>query len=62
LAFLTFLALAFGAKNLQWILFLAVGEGLIILWLLVKAVDAERWREQARKDAVNGVDTNNFVS
>jgi predicted transporter len=44
LAFLAFLAPAFGARNLQWILPLAVGEGLIILWLLVKAVDAERWK------------------
>ena len=51
LAFLTFLAPAFGARNLQWILLLAVGEGLIILWLLVKAVDAERWKEQARDTA-----------
>jgi hypothetical protein len=32
----------------DWLLLLAVGEGLIILWLLVKAVDAERWHEQAR--------------
>jgi len=51
LAFLTFLAPAFGARNLQWLLFLAVGEGLLILWLLVKAVDAERWNEQARDTA-----------
>lgn len=47
LAFLAFLAPAFGARNLQWILILGVGEGLVILWLLVKAVDAERWKEQA---------------
>jgi hypothetical protein len=47
-AFLAFLAPAFGARNLKWIVPLAVGEGLVILWLLVKGVDAARWTEQAR--------------
>ena len=51
LACLPFLAPAFGARNLQWLLLLAVGEGLVILWLIVKAVDAERWKEQARDTA-----------
>jgi hypothetical protein len=51
LAFLAFLAPAFGARNLRWIVLLAVGEGLVILWLLVKAVDAERWKQQARDTA-----------
>lgn len=51
LAFLAFLAPAFGARNLTWIVALGVGEGLIILWLLVKGVDDERWREQARDAA-----------
>src|SRR5438477_8842368 len=48
LAFLVFLAPAFGAKNLRWIVPLAVGEGIVILWLLVKGVDAERWNKCAR--------------
>jgi Domain of unknown function (DUF4386) len=47
LAFLPFLAPAFGARNLQRIVPLAIGEGLVILWLLVKGVNAERWKEQA---------------
>jgi hypothetical protein len=48
LAFLTFLAPAFGSRNLQWIMLFGVGEVLVMLWLLVKAVDAERWNQQAR--------------
>ena len=51
-AFLVFLAPAFGASILRWILPLAIGEGLVILWLLVKGVDAERWKERARAAAV----------
>jgi hypothetical protein len=51
LAFLPFLAAAFGARNLQRIVPLAIGEGLVILWLLLKGVDAERWKEQARDAA-----------
>jgi hypothetical protein len=51
LAFLLFLAPEFGARNLQRIVPLAIGEGLVILWLLVKGVDAERWKEQARATA-----------
>jgi hypothetical protein len=51
LAFLTFLAPAFGASHLSWILPFGVGEVLVVLWLLVKGVDAERWKEQARAAA-----------
>jgi hypothetical protein len=51
LVFLTFLAPAFGARYLRWILPFAVGEGLIPLWLLVKGVNAERWWQQARETA-----------
>lgn len=51
LAFMTFLAPAFGARNLQRLLPFALGEMLVILWLLVKAVDAEQWVEQARDSA-----------
>jgi len=51
LAFLPFLAPAFGARNLQRIIPLAIGELLVILWLLVKGVNAERWKEQARATA-----------
>lgn len=50
---LAFLAPAFGARHLRWILPFGVGEVLVILWLLVKAVDAERWKEQARDTAAN---------
>ena len=47
LAGLTFLAPAFGAKYLPYILICDVGEMALVLWLLVKGVDAERWHEQA---------------
>jgi hypothetical protein len=50
LSFLTFLAPGFGARNLSWIVALGVGEGLMIVWLLVKGVDAERWKEQAGRN------------
>jgi hypothetical protein len=50
-SFLTFLAPEFGSRNLQWIVAIAFGEGVVILWLLVKGVDAERWKEQARAAA-----------
>jgi hypothetical protein len=50
-SFLAFLAPAFGARNLYRIVALGFGEGLVILWLLVKGVNAERWREQARDAA-----------
>jgi len=42
-SFLTFLAPDFGARNLQWIVAFGFGEGVVILWLLVKGVDTERW-------------------
>lgn len=48
-SFLTFLAPAFGAGNLQWIVALAFGEGVVILWLLVKGVDEKLWHEQAAR-------------
>ncbi len=47
LAFLPFLAPAFGARYLNWILPVAIGELLVILWLIVKGVDVARWQEQA---------------
>jgi hypothetical protein len=51
LAFLPFLAPAFGARYLYWILPVAIGEVLVILWLLVKGVDVERWKKQAHDTA-----------
>jgi hypothetical protein len=51
LAALTFLAPAFGAAHLSWILLFDIGEALLPLWLLVKGVNAERWKEQARATA-----------
>jgi hypothetical protein len=48
LAALTFLAPAWGASHLSWILLCDIGEALLPLWLLVKGVNAERWKEQDR--------------
>jgi Domain of unknown function (DUF4386) len=48
---LTFLSPPFGVKYFPYILSGDVGEALLTLWLLVKAVDAERWKEQAGADA-----------
>ncbi|MDB4875315.1 MAG: hypothetical protein JWM41_1761 [Gemmatimonadetes bacterium] len=45
---LTFLAPPFATKYFAFILPGAVGELMLMLWLLVKGVDAERWNEQAR--------------
>jgi hypothetical protein len=47
LAWLTFLSPSFGAKYLPYILAADIGEGLLILWLLVKGVNEQRWKEQA---------------
>jgi hypothetical protein len=44
---LTFLSPSFGAKYLSYIVAADSGEGLLILWLLVAGVNAERWKEQA---------------
>jgi hypothetical protein len=52
LAWLTFLAPAFGTRILNmWILPFDIGEALLPLWLLAKGVDAERWKEQERETA-----------
>jgi len=51
LAWLTFLAAGFGSRNLSWILLFDIGEALLPLWLLVKGVNAERWKEQDRATA-----------
>lgn len=47
LTWLTFLAPAFATRYFAWIMPFAVGEGLLYLWLLIKGVDGERWRERA---------------
>jgi hypothetical protein len=48
MAWLTFLVPSFGAKYLHpYLLIAGSGEGLLILWLLVMGVNAERWKEQA---------------
>jgi Domain of unknown function (DUF4386) len=45
---LTFLSPSFGAKYLvPYILTADIGEALLVLWLLVFAVNEQRWREQA---------------
>jgi len=48
---LAFLAPAYSASHLRWLLPFGVGEILVVLWLLVKGVNAERWKEQARDSA-----------
>jgi hypothetical protein len=44
---LTFLWPPFSAKYFPYILAGTFGEGLLYLWLLVKGVDAARWKDQA---------------
>ena len=47
-SFATFLAPAFGARLSPFIIPAALlGEGSLTLWLLVKGVNAERWKERA---------------
>ena len=46
-SWLTFLSPPFAAKYFSYILAGAFGEGVFALWLLVKGVDAERWKQQA---------------
>jgi Domain of unknown function (DUF4386) len=53
LAIMPFLVPAFGARYLAWIMPFAVGELLVILWLLVKGVNAERWIELATAGATS---------
>ena len=48
MSWLTFLSPPLGAKYLHpYLLAASSGEGLLILWLLVFAVNEQRWREQA---------------
>jgi hypothetical protein len=54
--FLIFLAPDYGAQHFKSMLPFAVGEILVILWLLVKGVDVERWWEGLR-DVRAGADT-----
>jgi hypothetical protein len=44
---LTFLSPPFGVKYFPYIMLGAVGELLLTVWLLVRGVDAERWKQQA---------------
>jgi len=44
---LTFLCPPFAAMYFRYLLVMDVGEALLVLWLLVMGVDAERWWEQA---------------
>ena len=44
---MTFLWPPFAAKYFRYLLVLDVGEALLVLWLLVMGVNAERWWEQA---------------
>ena len=47
-SFATFLAPAFGARLSPYILPVAIlGEGSLTLWLIVKGVNEQRWKEQA---------------
>lgn len=47
LSWLTFLWPPFAIKYFPYILATALGEGLLYLWLLVKGVDPEKWKERA---------------
>jgi hypothetical protein len=47
LSWLTFLSPQFATKYFYVLLPFAVGEGLLALWLLVKGVDSEKWKQQA---------------
>jgi hypothetical protein len=49
---LTFLSPPFGAAYLRaYIMPFAIGEAVLTLWLLVKGVDAERWKASALSSA-----------
>ena len=48
LAWLTLLWPPFGAKYFPYILAADIGEGALVLWLLIIGVNADRWKEQAR--------------
>jgi hypothetical protein len=51
-AWRTFLSPPFGAAYLRpYIMPFAIGEAVLTLWLLVKGVDAERWKESAQSTA-----------
>ena len=43
---LSFLSPALGAIVQPYLIVVFIGEGVLIIWLLVKGVNAERWREQ----------------
>jgi len=47
LSWLTFLSPPFAVKYFSYILATAAGEGVFALWLLVKGVDAEKWKQKA---------------
>ena len=46
LAWMTFLWPPFATKYFRYLLVLDLGEALLVLWLLVMGVNAERWWEQ----------------
>jgi hypothetical protein len=47
LSWLAFLSPPFAARYFRFVLAGAVGEALFALWLVVKGVDAERWKQRA---------------
>jgi Domain of unknown function (DUF4386) len=52
MSWMTFLVPSFGAKYLHpYLMVLGSGEGLLILWLLVFAVNESRWREREQASA-----------
>jgi hypothetical protein len=46
LGWLTFLSPPFGQKYFPYILAASIGEGTLLLWLIVAGVNSERWKEQ----------------
>jgi hypothetical protein len=45
---LSFLSPTFGPRNLPYIIPFSAGEAVLTLWLVIKAVNADRWKERAR--------------
>lgn len=56
LSWLTFLSPPFATKYFPYLLACAVGEGLLPLWLLVKGLDADRWKQQVAAASVISID------
>lgn len=45
---LAFLSPPFALRYLMWLRLGSIGEVLLLVWLLVKGVDSDKWHRQAR--------------